>query len=357
MRLDRLLSLYLFHPLIQARSSKNSRSIEILMYHSISKTKEYARHPYYKINIGADDFRWQMNYLSVNGYRVISLREAINLIASERSKHGKILCDSKKRFSLVKLPAIQNEANNLRQTQLTTETLRSPNDELQKNQCDAWQVTSSHPANQLESPYKRQPFQSLALRRTVVLTFDDGYRDFYDSAWPILKLYGFPATVFLPTDFIGDERRKLSMRECLTWKEVRELSSEGVDFGAHTVSHTQLYHNHPDVVEKEVRDSKDAIETALGSRVNHYSYAYAFPEHDAMFVAFYRNALIKAGYKGGVTTKIGRTFPGDDPFTLKRIPINSGDDEALFRAKLEGAYDWLAWPQRMSKKLRWKVGS
>jgi hypothetical protein len=57
-----------------------------------------------------------------------------------------------------------------------------------------------------------------------------------------------------------------------------------------------------------------------------------------------------------VTTELGRVKIGDDPYRLKRLPVNSLDDEALLRAKLEGGYDWLGWPQYLIKKVKkWRT--
>lgn len=82
--------------------------------------------------------------------------------------------------------------------------------------------------------------RSGAADRVVVLTFDDGYADFYREAFPVLSQYAFEATVFLPTAYIGDARRTFNGTECLTWAEVRELRNHGVSFGSHTVSHPHL---------------------------------------------------------------------------------------------------------------------
>src|SRR5512133_3743075 len=77
--------------------------------------------------------------------------------------------------------------------------------------------------------------------RLVGLTFDDGLRDFYTHAAPVLAEYGFGATVYLPTAFIGTNTRKeLKGRQCMTWSEVVALDSSGIEFGAHTVNHPIL---------------------------------------------------------------------------------------------------------------------
>src|SRR6267378_3406757 len=95
---------------------------------------------------------------------------------------------------------------------------------------------------------------------SVVLTFDDGFRDFSTGAFPILHRYGFTATVFLPTGYIANERRLFNSRDCLTWPEVRELHRVGVTFGSHTVTHRQLKVLKAGEVEWEIRHSKETIE-------------------------------------------------------------------------------------------------
>ena len=76
--------------------------------------------------------------------------------------------------------------------------------------------------------------------KLVALTFDDGFADFYTEAFSTLSAFGFTATVFLPTDYIGDSPREFKGTNCLTWSQVRELQRAGVEFGSHTVTHPQL---------------------------------------------------------------------------------------------------------------------
>jgi len=288
MRFDRLITLYFFQPLRRLLSNRKGLRVSILMYHSVSDRDESNRHPYYETNIRPEVFARQMQFLADNNYKVISLSGAVALISGNSPS------------SLV--------------TQSTSQPV---------NKC-----------------------------KYCVLTFDDGYRDFHDTAWPIVKEHGFTSTMFLPTGHITDERRKLNGRECLTWTEVRALAADGADFGAHTVSHVQLYEIARQDIVIELRASKQAIEEALGKTVDHYSYAYAFPEHDKNFVKIYEMSLQKAGYQSAVTTRLGTAKPGDNSYTLKRIPVSTHDDERLFFAKLEGAYDWLAVPQTLSKNFK-----
>jgi peptidoglycan/xylan/chitin deacetylase (PgdA/CDA1 family) len=188
--------------------------------------------------------------------------------------------------------------------------------------------------------------------KPVVITFDDGLRDFYMNAFPVLKEYGFSATVFLPAGFIKDSPGMFKGRECLTWQEVKTLHGEGIVFGSHTVTHPQLWTMRKADIEFELRCSREIIEDKLGTAVKSFSYPYAFPECDTPFVDYLLNALTQCGYKNGVSTRIGRAAPGENILFLKRIPVNSCDDNKLFHAKLEGAYDWLYSVQRASKTIR-----
>jgi peptidoglycan/xylan/chitin deacetylase (PgdA/CDA1 family) len=190
--------------------------------------------------------------------------------------------------------------------------------------------------------------------KPVAITFDDGYRDFYTNAFPILHRYGYSATVFLPTAYIGNEPRRFQDEECLTWEEARELRRAGVDFGSHTVTHPQLHHVTPEQLREEIGYSKDQMESRLGDPVDTFSYPYAFPEADRTFVGRLSGLLEECGYQRGVSTVVGRAGRTDSRFFMKRLPVNSHDDRWLFQAKLEGAYDWLHPVQYTAKLIRSK---
>lgn len=191
----------------------------------------------------------------------------------------------------------------------------------------------------------------------MVITFDDGFRDVYTNAFPVMSEYGFSATVYLPTAFIGTAARAFKGTECLTWDEVRELHKAGVEFGSHTVTHPQLRSVRAAEVEYEVRCSKETIEQELGSPVTSFAYPYAFPETDRAFTRQLGKLLEEAGYENGVSTVVGRAARIDNLFFMKRLPINGADDDHLFQAKLDGAYDWLHTVQYAAKLMKTRAGS
>ena len=189
-------------------------------------------------------------------------------------------------------------------------------------------------------------------QKIVVITFDDGFQDFYATAFPILADCQFTATVFLMTGYMAEPGTHFKGKPVLTWNEVRELHSHGIHFGSHTVSHPQLRTLQLSQVEEEVGASKKVIEDRIGEAVRSFSYPYAFPEVDRQFTRRLKGILEKNGYENGVTTILGTATSRSDPFFLPRLPVNHWDDCQFFQAKLEGAYDWLHGVQFVAKLLQ-----
>lgn len=280
LRIDRLLTIKFGKTLGKIVRKKCGVRIPILMYHSISDAPEKVRHPYFKTNTSPRVFTEHMKILHENHYAVISLGEAADIIT------------------------------------------RNPEP-----------ATRNHPFITRNS--------HLASCNPVVLTFDDGYEDFYTEAFPLLQRYGFCATVFLPTGFISDKGCSFKDKSCLRWREIRELAKSRVAFGSHTVTHPQLCDLNWDQVMREIGKSREVIEDKIGEKVESFSYPFAFPTENEHLKNRLKNLMVDLSYKNGVTTSIGTVIRGDDPLFLSRIPINTDDDMAFFKAKLEGGYDWI----------------
>ena len=129
-------------------------------------------------------------------------------------------------------------------------------------------------------------------RKSVVITFDDGYKNNYTNAFPVLKRYNFPATIFLATDYIGtnevfpwfnglcggDEKVKENWIP-LSWGEITEMSQDGITFGSHTCSHANIRKMSKKDFEKEIERSKDVIERQINKHINLFSYPFSFPKY------------------------------------------------------------------------------
>jgi len=215
-----------------------------------------------------------------------------------------------------------------------------------------WLSNSGYQGVSLEEALAMPAGENSSRRSPVAITFDDGFRDFYTEAWPVLQRHGFTATMHLPTDFISTPRKSFHGKECLNWNEVRELGAQGVQFGSHTASHPKLHELSWAAIENELKLSKTRLEQELGEAISGFAYPYAFPQEDQRFTDRFTELLREQGYRNCVTTVVGRVRAEDDWFRLKRLPVNSCDDETLFAAKLAGDYDWVAGFQRGVRTLK-----
>ena len=182
--------------------------------------------------------------------------------------------------------------------------------------------------------------------KAVVITFDDGYLDVLTNAWPVLDHFGYTATVFLPTDFIGDQSKSFKGRACLAWKDVRQLHSSGISFGSHTMTHPVLYRLNWTKIRNELCWSRFRIEEMLQEPIVAFGYPFAFPQEDQRFTSRFKMELKHAGYRIAVTTIIGRVNTISDSLCMPRLPINNGDNIHFFKAKIQGAYDLTAYAQK-----------
>lgn len=160
---------------------------------------------------------------------------------------------------------------------------------------------------------------------------------------------GFSATVFLTTDRIRTSPLRFEGADYLTWHDVRELHSQGITFGSHTVSHPDLRSLAPEEIDYELGYSKESIEQRIGAPVRSFSYPFSFPEEDKHFTRFLCDALDNHGFEIGVSNVIGRASSEHNGFFFPRLPVNSWDDTQLLAVKLSGGYDWMHLPQWLHK--------
>lgn len=187
--------------------------------------------------------------------------------------------------------------------------------------------------------------------RSVVLTFDDGHRGVLLHAYPILKRYGFPATLFLATGSIGNRdfpwvRPWLGREEDpeeyrpLSWEEVQFMQGPTISLGSHTMTHPHLGRLSPEEMEWEVVESRRQIEQHTGTK----ACCFAYPGGIGLYgdhTAETRKLLLEQGYSCALVSEVGRNDLSSDPFRLRRLGVRIEDSLALFRAKVEGAYSWV----------------
>jgi len=156
----------------------------------------------------------------------------------------------------------------------------------------------------------RQPFGD----RFVVITIDDGYKTAKDIAWPILKQYGYPFTLYIYPHAVS------RLRGTLTWDDLREMSASGVDIGSHSLTHPLLTHpgnpmNKKDYrawVDQELFESKRRLEEELGLPVT--SLAYPYGGYDEWIV----ERAGAAGYRAALTCDDGDVARFTPPLRLNR---------------------------------------
>jgi len=156
--------------------------------------------------------------------------------------------------------------------------------------------------------------------KAIAVTFDDGYQDNYENAYPVLRKYNVPATVFLATNFIGtgeipawEEGYYTGERALmLSWEQVCEMSDGGISFGSHTLSHPFLTRIPRKQLEYELCRSREIIEQQIGKPVT----TFAYPSGD--FDSETKEAVREAGYCAAVSIRAGQNSPYDDVYALRR---------------------------------------
>jgi peptidoglycan/xylan/chitin deacetylase (PgdA/CDA1 family) len=168
-------------------------------------------------------------------------------------------------------------------------------------------------------------------RRPIIITFDDGYRSTYHTAWPILRRHGFSATVFLVASLIGktnawdvEERQEPLLSE----SEIREMQSGAITFGSHTLSHSALTRIPLEDAARELADSREMLESLLDKPVTTLCYPYAKQNRTI------RGLAQKAGYNAAVIGRGGTNRLWTDQYALRRIKVDTSTTVSDLKRKL-----------------------
>ncbi len=164
-------------------------------------------------------------------------------------------------------------------------------------------------------------------KKTVVITFDDGYQDNYHQAFPILKENQFLAIIFVSSEQIGQSGY-------LTVEEMKEMKQYNVTVGSHTLNQAYLPSVPPKEQRRQIEMSKKLLEEKLGYPVEYISYS------SGGFSEAIKAMVKEAGYKGACTTNRGTHRFNEDVYELKRIRFSNTDRSPLaLWAKLSGYYN------------------
>ena len=174
--------------------------------------------------------------------------------------------------------------------------------------------------------------------KSAVITLDDGWLTGYTAAWPLLKKFGYPFTLFIYTDYVKGGAK--SGGQSITWEQLAEMRDAGVDIASHTVSHTGLNarkgkadDQYREWLRSEIAGSKQILEDKLGIQVKTIAYPYGL--HNDMV----REVVKEAGYEGGFTVYGQHLGNGGDPTLLGRYALDSKNGEVFTKSVLNFAKD------------------
>ena len=162
-------------------------------------------------------------------------------------------------------------------------------------------------------------------KRSVVITIDDGYKSAYEIAYPILKRYGFTATLFIYTDFVE------ASKNAITWDQLREMKADGFEVGSQTLSHCDLTKKREGEddqaymarIKRELFISKQIINKKMEQDTIYLAFPYGSYDQRVL------NICDQAGYKIGLSVKGGGNPFFADPLALKRDQILKKEMESF----------------------------
>jgi peptidoglycan/xylan/chitin deacetylase (PgdA/CDA1 family) len=187
--------------------------------------------------------------------------------------------------------------------------------------------------------------------RSVVLTFDDGFQSLHSQVFPILRRYGFSATVFLVAEFCGkdnaweDQPAGIPKMGLLNWDQIEEMARGGIEFGSHTLRHPRLDQISPAVLQEEIIGSKTFLENRLARPVSVFAYPYGRYTEAV-------KSVVRSAYTGACSTRVGLAGPHSDPYALERIEIKYLSHPWVFQHLFHAAFPYYLSARRAGRAVR-----
>ena len=176
-------------------------------------------------------------------------------------------------------------------------------------------------------------------KKFFIITFDDGYKDVFVNALPILKKHNFSSICFFVTDFIGqhniwdDNKKNFSRLDLMNIDDIKTWYNNGMSIGAHTSNHKNLKSLNHNEKYSQIIGPKDFFKKKMSINIDTFSYPFGSFDNDSI-------NLVKENYSFAVTTKRSRFISNKfDPFELPRVPINKTDNMFKFFLKIKTIYE------------------
>jgi peptidoglycan/xylan/chitin deacetylase (PgdA/CDA1 family) len=190
--------------------------------------------------------------------------------------------------------------------------------------------------------------------KNVIISFDDGYQDFYINAYPILSRLNYKCILYIAPGFIESGKcywwdKDIGKSSLLSWYQIQSLSRKDIiTIGSHSMDHIDLRSLDKSQLDQELNLSKDKLEEKISKQVPNFSFPQGFINEDA-------SSAVKKIYKSGVLVSngvnINNRLKEDDIFVLKRVPIQRSDGRYLFIARIKGWLILEEWTKRIIKRL------